>query len=79
MEWQTTPVFLPQELHEQYEKIKNMTPEDKPPRSEGVWYAVGEEQRKSSGKNEEMESKQKQHSVVDVTGDRSKVQCCKEQ
>ena len=52
-EWQTTPVFLPQELHEQYEKIKNMTPEDKPPRSEGVWYAVGEEQRKSSGKNEE--------------------------
>ena len=26
-----------------------------------------------------MEPKQKQHSVVDVTGDRSKVQCCKEQ
>ena len=26
-----------------------------------------------------MESKQKQHPVVDVTGDRSKVQCCKEQ
>ena len=29
--------------------------------------------------NEEMEPKQKQHSVVDVTGDGSKVQCCKEQ
>ena len=30
-------------------------------------------------KNEEMEPKQKQYPVVDVTGDRSKVQCCKEQ
>ena len=30
-------------------------------------------------KNEEMETKQKQHPVVDVTGDGSKVQCCKEQ
>ena len=29
--------------------------------------------------NEEMEPKQKQHPAVDVTGDRSKVQCCKEQ
>ena len=29
--------------------------------------------------NEEREPKQKQHPVVDVTGDRSKVQCCKEQ
>ena len=30
-------------------------------------------------KNEETEPKQKQHPVVDVTGDGSKVQCCKEQ
>ena len=30
-------------------------------------------------KNEEMEQKQKQHPAVDVTGDRSKVQCCKKQ
>ena len=30
-------------------------------------------------KNEEMEPKQKQHPVVDVTGDGSKVRCCKEQ
>ena len=30
-------------------------------------------------KNEEMEPKQKQHPVVDVTGDRSRVQCYKEQ
>ena len=30
-------------------------------------------------KNEEMEPKQKQHPVVGVTSDGSKVQCCKEQ
>ena len=35
--------------------------------------------RNNSRKNEEMEPKQKQHPVVDVTGDGSKVQCCKEQ
>ena len=34
---------------------------------------------KNSRKNEEMEPKQKQYPVVDVTGDGSKVQCCKEQ
>ena len=34
---------------------------------------------KNSRKNEGMEPKQKQHPVVDVTGDRSKVRCCKEQ
>ena len=35
--------------------------------------------RNNSRKNEEMEPKQKQHTAVDVTGDRSKVWCCKEQ
>ena len=35
--------------------------------------------RNNTKKNEEMEPKQKQHPVVDVTGDGSKVQCCKEQ
>ena len=34
---------------------------------------------KNSRKNEGMEPKQKQYPVVNVTGDRSKVQCCKEQ
>ena len=33
----------------------------------------------NSKKNEWMEPKQKQYPAVDVTGDRSKVQCCKEQ
>ena len=49
------------------------------PRSIGAQYATGEEWRYNSRKNEEMELKQKQHPVVDVTEDGSKVQCCKEQ
>ena len=50
-----------------------------PPISEGVQYATGDQWRNNSSKNEETEPKQKQHPVVDVTGDGSKVQCCKEQ
>ena len=42
-------------------------------------YATGEEWRNSSRKNEKAEPKQKQCSVVDVSGDESKVQYCKEQ
>ena len=49
------------------------------PRSLGARYATGDQWRYNSRKNEGMESKQKQYSVVDVTSDRSKVQCCKEQ
>ena len=49
------------------------------PRSVGAQYATGDQWRNNSRKNEETEPKQKQHPVVDVTGDRSKVQCCKEQ
>ena len=49
------------------------------PRSVGAQYATGDQWRNNSRKNEGMEPKQKQHPVVDVTGDRSKVQCCKEQ
>ena len=45
------------------------------PRSVGSQYATGDQN--NSKKNEEMELKQKQYPVVDVTGDRSKVQCCK--
>ena len=45
----------------------------------GAQFANGEEQRNNSRKNEEMEPKQKQNPVVDVTDVRSKVQCCKEQ
>ena len=49
------------------------------PRSVGVQYATGDQQRNNSRKNEGIEPKQKQYPAVDVTGDRSKVQCCKEQ
>ena len=52
---------------------KDMTLKDEIPRSVGTQYVTAEEWRSNSRKNEEMESKQKQHSVVDVTGDRSKV------
>ena len=49
------------------------------PRSVGAQYATGDQWRNNSRRNEEMEPKQKQHPVVDVTGDGSKVRCCKEQ
>ena len=49
------------------------------PRSVGAQYATGDQWRNNSRKNEGTEPKQKQYPVVDVTGDRSDVQCCKEQ
>ena len=49
------------------------------PRSVGAQYATGDQWRNNSRKNEWMEPKQKQYPVVVVTGDRSKVRCCKEQ
>ena len=52
--------------------------EEKLPRSVGAQYATGSQWRNNSRKNEGMEPKQKQYPVVDVTGNRSKVQCCKE-
>ena len=42
-------------------------------------YATGDQWRNNSRKNEGMAPKQKQYLVVDVTGDRSKIRCCKEQ
>ena len=50
---------------------------DELPRSGGTQYATGDQWRNNSRKNEEMEPKQKQHPAVDVTGDASKVRCCK--
>ena len=49
------------------------------PRSVSAQYATGDQWRNNSRKNEGMEPKQKQHPVVEVTGDGSKVRCCKEQ
>ena len=49
------------------------------PRSVGAQCATGDQWRNNSRKNEGMEPKQKQYPAVAVTGDRSKVRCCKEQ
>ena len=49
------------------------------PRSVGAQNSTGDQGRNNSRKNEGMEPKQKQYPAVYVTGDRSKVRCCKEQ
>ena len=58
---------------------EDRTLKDELPRSVGAQYATGDQWRNNFRKNEGMEPKQKQYPAVDVTGDRSKVQCCKEQ
>ena len=54
-------------------KQKDRTLKDELPRSVGAQYATGDQWRTNFRKNKEMEPKQKQHQVVDVTGDGSKV------
>ena len=58
---------------------KDRALKDELPRSVGAQYATGDQWKNNSKKNEEMEPKQKEHPVVDVTGDGSKDWCCKEQ
>ena len=58
---------------------KDRTLKNEFPRSVGAQYTTGEEWKNNTRKNEEMEPKQKQQPVVDVTGDRSKIRCYKEQ
>ena len=58
---------------------KEMTLKDELFMLVGTQYATREEWRNNTRKNEETEPNQKQCPVVDVTGDGSKVQCCKEQ
>jgi len=58
---------------------KDRTLKDELPRLVGAQYATGEEWRNNSRKIEEMEPKQKQHPVVGMTADESKVWCRKEQ
>ena len=50
-----------------------MTLKDELPTSAGAQYAAREKRRKNSRKNEETQLKEKQHPVVDMTGDGSKV------
>ena len=64
--------------HEQYEKAKRKGTQRWTPQVVGAQYATGDQWRNNCRKNEGMEPKQKQHPVVDVAGDGSKVRCCKE-
>ena len=52
---------------------KEMTLKEEHPKSVGARYATGDQWRNNSRKNEEPEPKRKQHPVVDVTGDESKL------
>ena len=58
-------------------KRKDRTLKDELPRSVGAQYATGDQWRNNSRKNEEMEPKQKQNPIVDVTGDGSKINAVK--
>ena len=58
---------------------KNRILNEELPRSVGAQHATGDQWRNNSRKKEGMEPKQKQYPAVYVTGDRSKIRCCKEQ
>ena len=72
-EWQTTSVSLLENPINSMKRQKDRTLKDELPRSVGAQYATGDQWRNNSRKNEGMEPKQKQHTVVGGTGDRSKV------
>ena len=78
-EWQTTSVFLLENPMNSMKRQNNRILKEELPRSVDAQYATGDQWRNNSRKNEGMEPKQKQYPVVDVTGDRSKIQCCKKQ
>ena len=66
-------------LENPMKRQKDKTLKDELPRLVGAQYATGDQWRNNSIKNEEMEPKQKQHSVVNGTSDGSRVRWCKEQ
>ena len=63
----------PENTMNSMKRQKNRTLKDELPRSVGAQYATGDQWGNNSRKNEGMEPKQKQHPVVDVTGDGSEV------
>jgi len=70
------PMLLPMNsMKRQNDRI----PKEELTRSVSAQYTTGDQWRNNSRKNERMEPKQKQYPVVDVTGDRSKIRCYKEQ
>ena len=78
-EWQTIQHSCFENPMSSMKRQKDRTLKDELPRSVGAQYATEDQCRNNSRKNEGMEPNQKQYPVVDVTGDGSKVQCCKEQ
>ena len=58
---------------------KDKTLKEELPKLVGAKYATGDWWRNNSRKNEGFEPNHKQYPVVDMTGDRRKVQCYKEQ
>ena len=74
-----TSVFLLENPMNNMKRQKDRTLKEELPRSVGTQYVTGDQWRNNSRKNEGMEPKQKQYPAVDVTGDRSKIRCCKEQ
>ena len=72
-QWQTTGIFLPENPMNSMKRQKDKTLKDELPRLVGAQYFTGEEWRNNTGKNEEMEPKQKQYPVVNMTGHGSKV------
>ena len=63
--------FLPNPM-KSMKRHKDMTLKDELPWPVNVQYAIGDEQRNSSGQNEKAEQMQKQHPAVDVSGGESK-------
>ena len=76
---QSTSVFLPENPMNSIKRQNDRILKEELPRSVGARYATEDQWRNNSRKNQGMEPKQKQYPAVDVTGDRSKVRCCKEQ
>ena len=72
-EWKTTSVFCLENTIISMTKQKDRTLKDELPWLLGAQYATGDQWRNNSRKNEETEPKIKQHPVVDMIGDESKV------
>ena len=70
---QTTSVFCLENPMNSKKRQKDRKLKDELPRSVGAQYATGDQWRNNSRKNEGMEPKQKQHPVVNGTGDKSKI------
>ena len=78
-EWQTTLLFLPWWPHEQYERQKDRTLKDELPMSVVPNMLLEINGEITPERTKRWNQSKKQHPFVHVTGDGSKVWCCKEQ